>query len=110
MKISVIIVSWNVRDFLKKCLESVFEFTKNVSFEIIVVDNNSQDGTIEMIKQNYHQVKLIGLDENVGFAAANNIVIRQANGEYVLLLNPDTAFIENSFAKIFSEIDPNNFI
>lgn len=105
MIISVIIVSWNVRELLKKCLESVFRFSQNTNFEIIVVDNASSDGTVEMLRQNFPQVTLITNAKNCGFAAANNQGIRQAKGRCVLLLNPDTEFIEDTLAKVVAKME-----
>lgn len=95
---------------LKKCLASVFEFCKEQNYEVIVIDNNSSDRTIEMIKQEYPQVKLIALPKNIGFAGANNIGIRQARGDYILLLNPDTEFIEDSLSRIAVKMEEDKFI
>jgi len=90
MDLSVIIVSWKVRDLLKKCLESIRSAQGDLSLEIFVVDNDSQDSTVEMVKNEFPNVKLIINDKNLGFAKANNLALRQSRGEYVLLLNPDT--------------------
>jgi len=84
MELSVIIVSFNTRELLKKCLASI----KNA--EIIVVDNASQDGSVEMVKKEFPAVKLIVNQKNLGFAKANNQALRQSQGDYFLLLNPDT--------------------
>lgn len=84
--VSVIIVNWNVKDLLEKCLKSIDGY----GYEIIVVDNASADGSAQMIRQKFPQVKLIENKENRGFSAANNQGIRQATGKYILLLNPDT--------------------
>lgn len=119
MDISVIIVSWNVRDLLKKCLESIYRNTTptppqrggdDLSFEIIVVDNASSDGTVEMVKNNFPQVRLVANQKNKGFAAANNQGIKEAKGEYILLLNPDTEFIENSLEKVIAKMKSNEKI
>lgn len=98
MDLSIIIVSWNVEKLLKECLHSLFLYTKNIDFEVLVVDNASSDNTVAMIKKDFPQVKLIVNRENNGFARANNQAIKQAQGKYILLLNPDTEFIENSAA------------
>ncbi|MCK4699453.1 MAG: glycosyltransferase, partial [Bacteroidales bacterium] len=90
MKLSVIIVNYNVRFFLDQCLRSVFKALKNISSEVFVVDNNSLDGSISMIRKNFPAVKLIRNNENYGFSRANNQAIKKAGGEYILLLNPDT--------------------
>lgn len=99
MDISIIIVSWRVKDLLKKCLESILAST-GVSFEIIVVDNNSADGTAEMLSQDFSgQIKFIKNDKNLGFAKANNLGLKQATGDYVLFLNPDTEIQSDTLAK-----------
>ena len=99
MDVSIVIVSWNVEMLLKKCLESVIAHTSGVSYELIVVDNASTDGTHEMVRS-FKSVVLIQNTKNKGFAAANNQGIAIAKGRHVLLLNPDTAYIENSIAQI----------
>jgi len=85
---------------LEKCLRSIFEQTKNIEFEVFVVDNDSRDGTVEMVKQRFPQVNLIANQENAGFAKANNQAIKLAKGRYVLLLNPDTEILENALEKM----------
>ncbi|NLY39599.1 MAG: glycosyltransferase family 2 protein, partial [Firmicutes bacterium] len=90
MKLSVIIVSWNCRDLLARCLDTVFASKLERDFEVIVVDNSSTDGTAAFVQETYPQVKLIANRENAGFARANNLALRQARGELILLLNPDT--------------------
>lgn len=89
MKLSIVIVSWKVRDKLRKNLEAIFKSRTDFEFEVFVVDNNSEDNTAEMIKKYFPRVRLIENTVNLGFAKANNQVISQANSEYVLLLNPD---------------------
>jgi GT2 family glycosyltransferase len=90
INLSIIIVSWKVRELLKKCLQSIELARDNLVVEIFVVDNNSQDGTVEMVKVEFPWVKLIVNDRNLGFTRANNLALKQARGEYMLLLNPDT--------------------
>jgi len=90
MELSVIIVSYNVKDFLKPCLLSVRRAIQNISAEIFVVDNNSEDGSAEMVEKDFPDVKLIKNNINSGFSAANNQAIRLAEGRFILLLNPDT--------------------
>lgn len=94
--ISVVIVSWNVKDLLIKCLQSVYMLTKELDFEVFVVDNNSKDNTVSMVKDEFPQVNLIANQENLGFGKANNIALKKSRGRYVLLLNPDTELIDNS--------------
>lgn len=90
MKLSVVIVSWNTADILRQCLESVFAHPPAAPFDVWLVDNASTDGTIAMVQELFPQVKLLTNAQNVGFATANNQAIRQASGDYILLLNPDT--------------------
>jgi GT2 family glycosyltransferase len=96
MKISIIIVSWNTRDLLKKCLESIFKFTQDIDFDVFVIDNLSGDGTIDMINKNFPQVKLIANNFNAGFAKANNQPFLNEVGDEVLFMNPDMEFKENT--------------
>ncbi|MEQ8624785.1 MAG: glycosyltransferase [Vicingaceae bacterium] len=97
MKLSIIIVNYNVQYFLENCLNSVFQALKSIDAEVFVVDNNSVDGSLKMLETKFPQVKVIANKENQGFSKANNQAIRQANGEFVLLLNPDTVVEENTF-------------
>ena len=94
MKLSVVIVSYNVRELLTACIDSVVKAAEGIDTEVFVVDNKSVDDTIEVISRDYPWVHLINNKENLGFSKANNIAIRQAEGEYVLLLNPDTVVAE----------------
>jgi len=99
-ELSIIIVSWNVKELLEKCLKSIYKYKTDLFLEIIVVDNASTDKTIEMIKKNFPKVKLIINDINKGFAKANNQGILASQGEFILLLNPDTEIIKNSLEKM----------
>lgn len=96
MKLSVIIVNYNVRAFLENCLLSVQRACESIQNEILVVDNASDDGSVEMVKQKFPQVKLLINENNIGFAAANNRAIVESQGEYILLLNPDTILQEDT--------------
>ena len=89
MDLSIIIVSWRVKDKLRENLQALFSSELNFSFEVFVVDNNSSDGSVEMIKNEFPKVKLIANHDNLGFAKANNQAIKEAIGNYILLLNPD---------------------
>ncbi|QRM87871.1 glycosyltransferase [Lacinutrix sp. WUR7] len=102
MKLSIIILNYNVRYFLDLCLQSVQAAISDIDAEIIVVDNNSPDDSCEMVKQNHPQVKLIENKENSGFSTGNNIGVAQAKGEYICILNPDTVVAEDTFTKILS--------
>lgn len=94
MKVSVIIVSWNVRGPLRNCLRSVFQQRFEDELEIIVVDNASNDGSAQMVEAEFPQVKLIKSPGNLGFAKGNNLGIQNSRGEYLFLLNPDTLLIQ----------------
>ncbi|MEY2830693.1 MAG: hypothetical protein RIQ33_2551, partial [Bacteroidota bacterium] len=98
-QLSIIIVNYNVKYFLEECLQSVRRAIKNIDAEIIVVDNNSIDGSIDWIKQKFEEVNLISNTINVGFSKANNQAIKIAKGEFILLLNPDTVVEEDTFEK-----------
>jgi len=89
MKLSVITVSWKVRDKLKVNLEELFKSRTDFNWEVFVVDNNSADGTAEMIRSEFPRVRLIVNDDNFGFARANNQALQQVTGDFILLLNPD---------------------
>jgi GT2 family glycosyltransferase len=97
--LTVVIVSYNVSYFLEQCLHSVLKAAGRLSCEVIVVDNNSVDGSVALVRQKFPSVKLIVNKDNVGFSKANNQAIRESSGEYVLLLNPDTLVEEDTFAK-----------
>lgn len=89
-RVSIVIVSWNSGHVLRSCLASIYAHTDETSIEVIVVDNASSDGTVEMVQREFSRVKLIVNATNKGFAAANNIGLECARGQYLLLLNPDT--------------------
>lgn len=90
MKLSVIIVNYNVKHYLAQCLNSVQTAIAGLNAEVIVVDNHSHDGSLDYLRGSYPWVRFVASNHNLGFARANNIAIRQAKGEYILLLNPDT--------------------
>ncbi|MCK4554117.1 glycosyltransferase family 2 protein [Candidatus Parcubacteria bacterium] len=102
MDLSVIIVSWNVKEKLRENLKAIFKSagTRNFAFEVFVVDNNSADNTVEMIKKEFPKVKLIANKENLGFAKANNQAINQARGNFILLLNPDMRVMPDTLEKM----------
>jgi O-antigen biosynthesis protein len=105
MKLSVVIVNYNVKHFLEQCLHSVEKASKNIQTEVFVVDNNSVDGSKGMLIRKFPNVKLILNDRNLGFSKANNQAIKRATGEYILLLNPDTVVEEDTFEKVIAFMD-----
>ncbi len=105
MDLSVIIVSFNVKYFLEQCLHSVVKASEHIAAEIFVVDNNSADGSVQMVAEKFPDVQLIANTVNLGFAKANNQAIRIATGRYILLLNPDTLVQEDSFTKCIAHMD-----
>ncbi len=105
MKLSIIIVNYNVKHFLEHCLTSVQKAIVNLESEVIVVDNNSVDNSIEMLIQKFPWVKTISNKFNKGYSVANNQAIRIAQGEYILLLNPDTLVEEDTFDKCIKFMD-----
>ena len=96
MKLSIVIVSYNVRSYLEQCLQSVQKALEGIEGEVFVVDNHSDDDSVETVRNHYPWVTLIENQENLGFAKANNQAIRQSQAEYVLLLNPDTVVAEDT--------------
>jgi GT2 family glycosyltransferase len=98
--LTIIIVSWNVEKVLVECLESIYQNLKDISFEIIVVDNNSSDNTRNAIHSSFPDITLIENSRNVGFAPANNQAIPLSQGRYILLLNPDTLIIGNAIQQM----------
>lgn len=105
MKLSVVIVNYNVKYFLEQCLHSVEAAVKGIDAEVFVVDNNSVDGSVEMVREKFPGVKLIANTVNTGFSVANNQAIKVASGEYVLLLNPDTVVELDTFSKSVEFMD-----
>src|SRR5258708_7194733 len=103
--LSVIIVNYNVRPFLENALVSICKALQGIGGEIIVVDNASDDGSVEMMRQKFASIKLIANARNVGFAAANNMAIREASGTYLMLLNPDTVVQEDTFRTMIEFMD-----
>ena len=104
-KIAVIIVNYNVEFFLEQCLNSVQKALENVSGQVFVVDNNSIDGSVEMVQRKFPQFNLIANKDNKGFSKANNQGILLADAEYILLLNPDTVVEEDTFSKVIEYMD-----
>ena len=108
MELSIIVVNYNVKHFLKQCLQSVYVSAKHISSEVIVVDNNSVDGSVEMIKNNFPNTIIINNKKNVGFSKANNQAIKIAKGSIVLMLNPDTVIQEKTLKYVLNFINITN--
>lgn len=105
MKLSVVIVNYNVKYYLAQCLHSLKHALKGIDAEVIVVDNASVDGSVDYLKQVHPWVRYVASDTNLGFSKANNLAIRQSQGEYVLLLNPDTVVGENVLTDALAFMD-----
>ncbi len=98
MQVSIIIVSYNTCRLLCDCLDSIYQQTKELDFEVIVVDNASKDDTCQVLELSYPQVRLIRSAENLGFGRANNLGVQYAKGEYLLFLNSDTILLNNAIS------------
>lgn len=93
--LSICILTWNTKDLTIKCIESIVKNTEKINYEIILVDNGSTDGTIEYVKKNYNEFKVIRNEKNVGFTKANNQALKVTKGRYALILNSDTEIKKN---------------
>jgi len=100
--LSIIMVSYNTKQITLDSLHSLFEQTEGITYEVIVLDNDSSDGSAEAIADAFPQVKLIVSKDNLGFAQGNNVAIREATGEYLLLLNPDTVVLNGAIQKLLA--------
>jgi len=107
MDLSIIIVNWNTKDYLEQCLASIYENIKEITFEIIVVDNASSDSSVQMVREKFTAVILIENKENLGYGAANNQGIKKSRGKYILILNPDTIIVPNSLQKLATFLERN---
>lgn len=105
MQVSVIIVSYNTKKYTAACIESLYKYVKDVLFEIIIVDNASKDGSVEMIRSRFPDVYLIENSDNLGFGKANNLGISKSSGKYVFLLNSDTYLISNAVKDFYTYME-----
>ena len=105
MKLTVVIVSYNVSHYLLQCLDSLESALRGVDSEVIVVDNHSRDDSVALVREFHPEVKVIENIHNLGFSKANNIALRQARGEYALLLNPDTIVADNTISDCLTFLD-----
>ncbi len=100
LKISVVIVSWNVKDHLRDCLRSIFSSRCDGDLEVIVVDNDSHDGSVAMVRAEFPQVHVIAAAKNLGFAGGNNLGVAEATGDFIFLLNPDTVLVRDALTQL----------
>lgn len=107
MDVSVCIVNWNTKELLANCIKSLQEKTTGVSYEVIIVDNNSADGSSDMVRQRYPQCKLVASKENLGFGRGNNRGLQEATGKYIFYLNPDTVLATNALYGMFQYMESN---
>lgn len=105
INLSIVIVNWNVCDLLRTALATIYQYPPKYSFEVFVTDNASSDGSVAMVKKEFPQVKLLASAKNLGFAAGNNLAMKQANGRVVLCLNPDTAMHPGTLDFIVEQFD-----
>jgi GT2 family glycosyltransferase len=105
LKLSIVIICWNDLKVIKGCLASIYEQTRDLAFEVIVSDNGSTDGSVEYIRRTYPGVRIVENGANVGFARGNNAGIRVAQGDYVLVLNPDTIILDGALQKLVGYAD-----
>jgi O-antigen biosynthesis protein len=104
-EVSVVVVNYNVREFLEQALCSVERASEGLRVETFVVDNNSVDGSVERVRERFPEVHVIANEANVGFARANNQAIRRARGRYLLILNPDTLLQEDTLRALVAFMD-----
>jgi hypothetical protein len=96
-KVCIIILNWNGKELLKRCLNSLFKLTNYQNYKVIIVDNGSTDGSVEYVKKNFPKADVLALNKNYGFAKGNNIGIKKSKGDFILLLNSDTKIIDSFF-------------
>ena len=101
MEISIVINNYKTRGLLKQCLKGVFAFPPSVEYEVVVVDNNSRDGSVELVRENWPSVKIIASDKNLGHHRGNNLGIKNSTGKYILIMNTDIALMDDSIDKLY---------
>lgn len=104
MELSIIIVNWNSKEYLQKCISSIMGSKSEIKFEIVVIDSGSFDGTGEMLKLFYPKVKFVQSNQNLGFAKANNVAVKSSCGSHVLFLNPDTEVVASAIDILFDQM------
>lgn len=105
MKLSIVIICWNDLKVIANCVNSIFQETKKIDFEVIVSDNGSADGSVEYLRKHFPDVRIVENGANLGFAKGNNAGIREAQGEYILILNPDTVILDHALEKLVAFAD-----
>ena len=108
MDLSIIIVNYNVKEFLQNLIHSIEKASSNLKKEIIIIDNASDDGSVDFIREKFPQIKLIANQKNLGFGKANNIGLKEATGKFILLINPDTIVAEDTFEKMIKFFESND--
>lgn len=104
IELSIVILSYNVRDLLLDCVKSIYEHTRDINFEVIVVDNASTDGSVEGVRKSFPQVRVIVNEENMGFSRGNNVGLRAAQGRAAIILNSDTIIRNNVFKELYTAL------
>lgn len=111
MDVSIIIVNYHSADLVVDCINSVFEKVNNLKYEIIVVDNASEDGSVEKLEQIFgKQIIVISSEKNLGFGKANNLGVTKARGKYLFLLNPDTILVNDAIQYLYDYIDRKSVV
>lgn len=103
--VSICVVNWNTERLLRACIESVYRYTKGVTFELIVVDNNSSDNSVQMVRENFPRCFCVAMPDNVGFVKGNNVAFGHAKGRYVCMLNPDTELFSDILTDFVEFLD-----
>lgn len=103
--LSIVIVSYNTKEFLKNCINSIYETSLGFTFEIVVVDNNSKDGSVDLIKDKFKSIIIVSNKENLGFSKANNLGVKKTQGRYILFLNADTIVYKNTLKTMIEFMD-----
>lgn len=108
MNLSIIILNYKTKGLVKQCLKNVMATVKNLDYELIVIDNGSNDGCEKMIKENFPGLKFIQTGKNLGFAAGNNFGLKIAQGKYIMILNPDITILDNAIEKMVAFMENNS--
>ena len=108
MDVSIIIVNYKTCKLVIDCIKSIYDYTKEIEFEIIVVDNNSEDGSVETISHLFSQIKVISLQNNIGFGKANNIGVKYALGDFIFFLNSDTVLLNDAISILYQYMVKHN--